>query len=168
MTAAKSPKAEKAAKKEKSVAPKEAKGEAHAKPEAKAAPTRPKVAPPTWEGPPALVVIAGGTALIGSRLNLKDGKTIVGRAPDADLTILDGSMSRQHAQFVMGEDGKVAIFDLGSRHGVFVNDKKVGAAELSDGDYVRLGSVVFKFRTAVKSPRAPDAPPKTGTIPPEA
>lgn len=102
-----------------------------------------------WEGPPALVVVGGQGLTIGSRLNLKPGRSVLGRTPESDIAVPDGSISRRHAELSMTASADVAVVDLGSRHGTFVNDRAVeGLLELHDGDYLRCGSVVFKFRSA--------------------
>lgn len=123
----------------------------HGKLVEKKAPAPPPIPKPSfaWEGPPALVVVGGAGLTIGSRLNLQNGSTVLGRAPDTDIPVLDGSVSRRHAEFLVAEGAEATVIDLGSKHGTFVNDAPVSIpVELSDGDYVRCGNVVFKFRTA--------------------
>jgi hypothetical protein len=62
------------------------------------------------------------------------------RSPFADLCGDHGNVSRVHAEIVSSYDG-IAIRDLGSTNGTFVNDAHVGSqpVPLVDGDIVRLG-----------------------------
>jgi DNA-binding winged helix-turn-helix (wHTH) protein len=77
---------------------------------------------------------------------LSEGENIVGRAPDAAVWIDAPGVSRHHARIVLtGPDATVE--DLGSKNGTFVGGHPVTAAyRLSDGDQIRLGSVVITFR----------------------
>jgi diguanylate cyclase (GGDEF)-like protein len=59
--------------------------------------------------------------------------------------IQEASVSRQHAQFVLIGD-QVAVEDLGSSNGTFLNDAPVKQqTPMKDGDIVRLGTVLLKF-----------------------
>jgi sigma-B regulation protein RsbU (phosphoserine phosphatase) len=62
----------------------------------------------------------------------------LGRQSDNDLVLLDSRISRRHARIVQGEAGYV-IEDLGSRHGIFVNNERVQSAPLKSGDQISLG-----------------------------
>jgi hypothetical protein len=74
------------------------------------------------------------------RLPLRDGFTILGRAPAADLVIDDPSVSRYHARIeVRGR--RVDIRDLDSTNGTRVNGREVGSAPLEVGDAIMLGSI---------------------------
>jgi predicted component of type VI protein secretion system len=65
-----------------------------------------------------------------------------------DIVLADPEVSRRHAQ-VREHGGGVAIEDLGSTNGTFVNDRKVeGVQPLNDGDELRLGNTVFRVRAA--------------------
>jgi adenylate cyclase len=75
---------------------------------------------------------------------LKIGLNTIGREIDNSITLLHKSLSRHHAQVTIAEDGAV-IKDLGSLNQTFVNEKKIDQCELKDGDFVRCGSVLFKF-----------------------
>ena len=80
----------------------------------------------------------------------EDGKTIIlsgrpkiiGRGPQADISVDDLGVSRAHALIRCDHDG-VWIQDLGSRNGVFVNDEKVGdtARQLYNFDRISLGGL---------------------------
>jgi DNA-binding winged helix-turn-helix (wHTH) protein len=76
---------------------------------------------------------------------LSDGENIIGRAPDAGVWIDAAGVSRHHARVTV-TDGAV-LEDLGSKNGTFVGGKRVTTPRaLTDGDQIRLGSVVVTFR----------------------
>ncbi len=56
----------------------------------------------------------------------------IGRAPDNNLVLRDGRISRNHAQ-VSSEDGNCVLEDLGSRHGVWVNGERVEKSRVLHG-----------------------------------
>src|SRR5918998_2742061 len=65
-----------------------------------------------------------------------------------EIVVADPEVSRRHAA-VREHGGGVAIEDLGSTNGTFVNGEKVeGVQPLSDGDEVRIGNTVFRVRAA--------------------
>ncbi len=75
-----------------------------------------------------------------------DPKTSVGRTLEAEakLIILDGSVSRRHAQLELA--GGWTITDLGSTHGTFVNEQRVTQlTALRNGDRLRFGDVAMFF-----------------------
>ncbi len=72
-------------------------------------------------------------------------RTLVGRRPQADLVVLNGSVSRDHAELQRVEGGW-QIRDLGSRNKTSVDGVRVqGRAPLPDSAQVRFGDVVFYF-----------------------
>ncbi len=72
------------------------------------------------------------------------GRTLfIGRAPDCDLVLNGGLISRQHARLDVGPEGLV-IDDLGSRNGVLVNQQKInGSTVLCHGDVLSIGLESF-------------------------
>ena len=81
----------------------------------------------------------------GRDVTLTEGETVFGRGPDSAVWIDDESVSRRHARLRIA-GGAVRLEDLGSRNGTFVNGRRIEAAELSDKDEIRLGSVSLTFR----------------------
>ena len=80
------------------------------------------------------------------QIPLVHGENIIGRAPDAGIWIDAPGVSRHHARILL--DGATAVLDdLGSKNGTFVRGRQITApAPLSDGDQIRLGSIVVTFR----------------------
>ena len=92
----------------------------------------------------ALVIQAGGFE--GTRYELQNQETVIGRNPNTDITLLDDGISREHAIITYDEDsGEFTIEDLQSTNGTRVNGKKVRGETLVAGDRVQVGSTVFEF-----------------------
>jgi DNA-binding winged helix-turn-helix (wHTH) protein len=81
----------------------------------------------------------------GRRLPLRPGDNILGRDDDC-IQIESPTVSRRHARIsIAGPDA--VLDDLGSKNGTFVGGEPVATAiRLKDGDEIRTGSVVFRFR----------------------
>lgn len=80
------------------------------------------------------------------KITLPAKPVTIGKAPECELPIQDGAISRRHAQIEKRAD-KVFIKDLNSLNGTFVNDRKIGDQdfELKDGDKLRLGRAKIEF-----------------------
>ena len=63
----------------------------------------------------------------------------IGRQPESDLIIRDSRASRAHAR-ILTEHGEYVIEDCGSRHGTYVNGKRVTRQVLQNSDRVELGA----------------------------
>ncbi len=73
---------------------------------------------------------------------------VVGRQPDCDLVINDGSVSKRHAVLRWdAQRARATLQDLGSRNGTFINagPKLMGEATVHDGDILSFGEVQFWF-----------------------
>ncbi len=77
---------------------------------------------------------------------LGDGENVLGRDPDAAVSIDSATVSRHHARIVI--HGRSAVLeDLGSKNGTFLRGARIAtSAPLSDGDAIRIGSVDLVFR----------------------
>ena len=83
----------------------------------------------------------------GKAIALPEGdfELVVGRSLEAGIRLDDTGASRRHARLV-SVGGVVAVEDLGSRGGTFVNGAKAeGPTVLADGDVIRVGrsDIVF-------------------------
>jgi pSer/pThr/pTyr-binding forkhead associated (FHA) protein len=74
---------------------------------------------------------------------LKDEKTILGRRQDCGLRVPTQDVSRQHCELLILNRKILAVKDLGSSNGTFVNGKRVAEVELKAGDRLRVGPVTF-------------------------
>lgn len=95
----------------------------------------------------------------GRRFVLALGPNVVGRQDDATVSVLDGSISRQHARVDVREDG-VHVADLESANGVFINGVRVEREMLASGDQLRFGSVTFRVELPPNYPNRVRAPGK--------
>ncbi|WP_306591224.1 GGDEF domain-containing protein [Geothrix sp. 21YS21S-4] len=91
----------------------------------------------------ALVAYAG-TAL-GRIFPLPAGEALVGRAPQAQVVLLDSEVSRHHARLAL-EDGRIRVEDLGSTNGTHVNGERLRGVRILDaGDRLAIGGHVLKL-----------------------
>ena len=80
---------------------------------------------------------------------LREGDTIVGRAPDCELVIAAKEMSRRHARLSVA-GSKVILEDLGSTCGTSINGTRItGAHQLQPGDSFTLAAVVITLTNDV-------------------
>lgn len=76
----------------------------------------------------------------GEVLELASGtERILGRAPEADLTLRDGGVSRRHAA-LSAEGAGAVLRDLGSQNGTWVDGQRVRECRLVDGQRFLLGA----------------------------
>ncbi len=91
-----------------------------------------------------LVLLDGEFA--GSEYRLTAEETLIGRNPTTDITLLDESISREHAIIAWdAESGAFTIEDLQSTNGTRVNGKRVRSSPLADGDAIQVGHTRFRF-----------------------
>jgi pSer/pThr/pTyr-binding forkhead associated (FHA) protein len=89
-----------------------------------------------------LQVVRGRSA--STTLKLADGITSIGRHDDCLIRIKSSQVSRRHCEVFELAD-KLAIRDLGSSNGTFVNGKKVsGQQVLKHGDELTVGAVTLR------------------------
>lgn len=69
---------------------------------------------------------------------------VIGRTDDADLTIDDPKLSREHAR-ISTVAGVLEIEDLESRNGTFVNGEKIKKVRLKDGDRIVIGASTMRL-----------------------
>ena len=78
---------------------------------------------------------------------LRPGKPYVfGREEGVEIVLQDALASRRHAEMRWNDEGFWLVADLGSRNGVMINGKRIGAPiQISDGDQLQIGGQVFRF-----------------------
>ncbi len=114
-----------------------------------------------------IVVVAAG-----KEWEHETGVLTIGRDPHANVTLDDPLVSRVHARLYVQNDGTVAIEDLHSSNGIFVNGCKISRpiVALNEGDRMLLGTTeisVFSLRGSATIPieRSTDPAPEHSTLP---
>ncbi len=79
----------------------------------------------------------------GRRIDLSSPPYTLGRVDGNAIIVRSASVSRQHAIVARNEYGFI-VTDSGSTNGTFVNDNRVKHAPLNHGDYLKVGSTVFR------------------------
>jgi predicted component of type VI protein secretion system len=100
-----------------------------------------------------LQVVRGRSAT--TTLRLADGVTSLGRHDDCIIRIKSSQVSRRHCE-IHEAGGALAVRDLGSSNGTFVNGKRVlGQQALKVGDELTVGSVTLRVATLGQPVAAP-------------
>ncbi len=94
---------------------------------------------------PNLEVMNG--PLTGRKFHFSDDlpEFLVGRDPACHLAVEEYSVSRKHAHLRRSE-GQIVVEDLDSKNGTFVNQRRVTALVIHDGDRIAFGTIVTMFR----------------------
>jgi pSer/pThr/pTyr-binding forkhead associated (FHA) protein len=94
------------------------------------------------------LVVAGGNKA-GQVIPITAPRFIIGRADDCHLKPRSELISRYHCT-VISEDGYVAIRDLGSKNGVYLNGERISMEhELKNGDKLSIGPLEFLVHLTV-------------------
>jgi diguanylate cyclase (GGDEF)-like protein len=92
---------------------------------------------------PVLVVISGNEHDVGQRV-VVDQTLLIGRDPQAALTLNDALVSWHHARLEDRGDSWTVV-DLGSTNGIVVNGQAMPEGVLKPNDTVVLGGTVVRF-----------------------
>lgn len=87
---------------------------------------------------------------MGVDFKIYEGRNIIGRDMDCNITVNDGLVSGKHAVLLF-RSGKYSITDQQSSHGTFVNgeDIELEPRYLKDGDIIQMGNTIFMIRFAL-------------------
>ena len=110
--------------------------------------------------------------MVGDQVRVTEGKEqgkilsvdvdlLIGRHAPEDEGRLgdDPEISRHHARVSRGADGRLAIEDLGSANGTYVNGERIDAPQtLEHGDLIRVGKTVLEVTDGSGVPAAEPAP----------
>ena len=73
-----------------------------------------------------------------------DKPVTLGRSLDASIPLPNASVSRTHASISSQADGSLAIRDLDSSNGIYVNDRRIDRiASLTSGNHIQIGELHF-------------------------
>ena len=77
-----------------------------------------------------------------SRIVVDELPATIGRSAEAGIPLADRWVSRAHCA-IEEVDGRLIVRDLGSRHGTFVNGRRIARSELRPGDSITVGTSQF-------------------------
>lgn len=81
---------------------------------------------------------------------------VVGRSSSCEIEVDDATVSRQHARFLISDEG-LSLIDLDSRNGTFANDVKIVKSKLlHPGESIRFGSFSCSLECEQESVVMPD------------
>ena len=81
----------------------------------------------------------------GSRVEVVDD-IVVGRDPSCTLVLPDATVSRRHAAFRIAQDGGLALEDLGSTYGTWLDGRRIERAPLRAVESAPAGVARFEPR----------------------
>jgi two-component system cell cycle response regulator len=108
-------------------------------------------APPAREagGSIMLIIIAGSEADFGKHFILEKEQVLLGRAGSNDIAIHDGRISKVHCVLSISKDPggseRIALRDLDTTNGTYVNGEVVTQTELQAGDKIQIGDTVLQL-----------------------
>src|SRR5436305_4431024 len=89
------------------------------------------------------VTIGSGDAR-GTSVRVDGERFLIGTGPECQLMIGDPKVAPLHAYFEVGEGGRVALHDLGSDAGTYVDGERVdGSITIAGGERIVLGDTVL-------------------------
>jgi pilus assembly protein CpaF len=81
----------------------------------------------------------------------------IGKSPDNDLPLEQSAISRRHCQLEERE-GKVVVFDLGSRNGTYLDGKRLppeSGVVFSPGQTLQMGTYSLELQPDLRNPKRP-------------
>jgi len=101
-------------------------------------------------------------ANLGQTFDLSPGDHVVGRGPQCDIILSSTGVSKAHARFSV-QNSKVAVTDLGSSNGTFVNGVKIQHRILRPGDRIAFHNIIVELKAANTEDRSMNLPPALPT-----
>ncbi|MEZ5324758.1 MAG: FHA domain-containing protein [Verrucomicrobiales bacterium] len=101
-----------------------------------------------------------------SSFELSKALVSIGRGPDNDIVLPDGSSSGNHAILKRTANGDFSVTDLGSTNHTHVNDKKIQALDLLDGDVVMFGDTRAVYSSEISTGKGGSNRPAVSSAPP--
>ena len=89
----------------------------------------------------------------------------MGRSVASDIFLDDVTVSRSHARFVRTDSGRLAVQDVGSLNGTYVNHVRVEEKILDSGDEIQIGKfkLIYLRGEAPMTARARTTPSATSS-----
>jgi predicted component of type VI protein secretion system len=108
-------------------------------------------------------LIISRDAQVMQEVELGVGRTTIGRHPHNDIVIAHQAVSSRHAAIDSDADW-VALEDLDSSNGTFVNGQRVARIMLNDGDKVTVATYELEYVAGDSLAAAPSARELVGSI----
>jgi hypothetical protein len=83
---------------------------------------------------------------LGIDFKLYEGRNLIGSDPGCDISVNDPAVSSRHLT-ILHRMGQFKFKDELSTNGTFINDVFMEEGNLKDGDMIRIGDTIFKFRS---------------------
>ncbi len=98
------------------------------------------------------LLTSSSASVLNKSVKIDKAPVVIGRHPDCEIQVDDGSVSRRHAQIVYSKP-HYYLEDLNSRNGSMLNNEFVtGRTRLFDGSEIQICDIVFRFtRSSVAS-----------------
>ena len=96
-----------------------------------------------------LVVKSGVDA--GKSFMLSAGDNSIGRSDGSSVRLTDESVSRQHA-VIRCQNGKLSLFDVGSRTGTVLDGRTISGHPVGNGDVISMGRSEFTMMAPKSQP----------------
>jgi pilus assembly protein CpaF len=98
----------------------------------------------------------------GGRGSMVGNEFTVGRAPDNDICLPSGNVSKHHARFSL-RGGQLFVTDLQSTNGTYVDGARIdGSHPVNEGDRVYIGDYVLR----IDLPNRPEGERPPGSVVP--
>jgi len=92
-----------------------------------------------------LVIIDGPNKWREFRIPDEEKQYLIGKEESCTIRLEGKGIEKFHASLRI-RDNKLYITDLDTESGTFVNDNPAVKTEVKDGDTIRIGNVILKFR----------------------
>lgn len=86
----------------------------------------------------------------GKRYPITEGRTVIGRGSDADITVDDAGTSRKHVE-ILWDGTRAQVNDLGSTNGSKLNGQPVKKAPLPPDSVIEIGRTRIVFRVLAQA-----------------
>jgi hypothetical protein len=83
--------------------------------------------------------------LAGQIVPLTKHSTLLGRAPNCDVKLPSGNVSKEHTRIEVFDD-KLIISDAGSRNGTFLNGIQIRSSKAKSGDKIAVHDIIFEVQ----------------------
>ena len=98
------------------------------------------------------LLTSSSATVLNKSVKIDQAPVVIGRHPDCEVQVDDGSVSRRHAQIVYVKP-HYYLEDLNSRNGSMLNNEFVtGRTRLFDGAEIQICDIVFRFTRSSVSP----------------